>query len=79
MSETDTVLTDEFLRSVGLFQILEAIYIVVVEAKDAKLGTIILHGSPNSGKSSIMKIMAEIFICDYMLQTQGNFDIVPNL
>lgn len=26
-----------------------------------------------------MRIMNDIFICDYMLQTQGNFDIVPNL
>lgn len=26
-----------------------------------------------------MRIMDQIFICDYMLQTQGNFDMVPNL
>lgn len=38
-----------------------------------------MHGVPNSGKSSIINIISQIFICDTLHQTQGNFDIVPEL
>lgn len=62
-----------------MLEILEAILEVIVDAKDQKKGTIILHGAPNSGKSSIIRVMDEIFICDTLQQTQGNFDIVPDL
>lgn len=47
-----------------MLEILEAILEVIVKADDKKKGTIILHGAPNSGKSSIIKIIDEIFICD---------------
>lgn len=47
--------------------------------KDPKLGTIILHGVPSSGKSSLINIMREIFITSVHRETQGNFDMVPKL
>lgn len=66
LKEGERPLSDERLRQLGLYDILAAVLEVVVIAEDPKLGTIILHGEPNCGKSSIMAILNEIFICDYM-------------
>lgn len=67
LSSEEEPLSDEYLKSVGMYDILHAVFEVLVIAKESKLGTIILHGVPNSGKSSIMRIINEIFICDYIL------------
>lgn len=57
-------MTTEFLKQKGMYDILAAILEVVVVVEFPKRGTIILHGAPNSGKSSILRIVEEIFICD---------------
>ena len=52
-------------------------YEVGIDMKYAKRGGLILHGEPNTGKTTITEMYSEIFHCWQYLQTHGNFDVVP--
>lgn len=65
------------LENYGLLPILDAVAKVVVIKEYPKIGTVVLHGVPNTGKSTIMSMLQEIFICDMMQINHGNFDTIP--
>lgn len=52
-----------------MYDILKAILDVVVIAKVKKIGTVILHGVSNSGKSSIMRLIEDVFTCHKFRET----------
>ena len=46
--------------------------------KEAKRGAIWLWGAPNSGKSTILKMFAEIFTVVSFSKTRNKFDLIYN-
>lgn len=40
--------------------------LLIVIKEYSRVGTVVLHGVPNTGKSTIMGMLKEIFICDMM-------------
>lgn len=62
-----------------MHDIMNALLEVVVIAKVTKVGTLIMHGPSNTGKSTLMSMINEIFICDQKVQALNNFDVVPEL
>ena len=44
--------------------------------REAKRGAVWLHGAPNSGKTTVLKMLEEIFTVVPFTQTKSKFDLV---
>jgi ribosome biogenesis GTPase A len=79
LAETEVILDDYFLKERELYQAVDAIARIVLRMGPKKVGTVIMYGMPNTGKSRLLKMIEKIFVCDKLVQTTRDFDFIPAL
>jgi hypothetical protein len=79
LAETETVLSDSFLKERELYKAVDAVARIVLRMGPKKIGTVIMYGKPNTGKSMILGMLEKIFISYRLIQTTRDFDCIPEL
>jgi hypothetical protein len=62
LKKKEKPLTKELLIETGLYDYVNSIFEGLIIKKYLKQGTLLVHGKPNTGKSTIMGYIAKIFI-----------------